>query len=158
MIGVVKSVFWLALVVWLGEVVFFSFVVAPSVFGALPSETAGQVVGAIFPRYYALGAGAGAIALAAAVGLWAEAAARRPWSAVCVMLALMLAATVYAGRVVQPEAQALRPRLHEATVDPGVKERFDRLHRRAVQLNGGVLLLGIAAVCVAATNLTLPYR
>jgi hypothetical protein len=25
-------------------------------------------------------------------------------------------------------------------------------------LNGGVLLLGIAAVCVAATNLTLPYR
>jgi hypothetical protein len=42
MIGVVKSVFWLALVVWLGEIVFFSFVVAPSVFGALPSETAGQ--------------------------------------------------------------------------------------------------------------------
>ncbi|HEY2388628.1 MAG TPA: DUF4149 domain-containing protein [Candidatus Binatia bacterium] len=156
--GVVKSVFWLALVVWLGEVVFFSFVVAPSVFGALPSETAGQVVGAIFPRYYALGAGAGALALAAALGLRAEAAARAPWSAVCVMLVLMLAATVYAGRVVHPQAQALRPGLHEATVDPAVKERFDRLHRRAVQLNGAVLLLGVATVCVAASTFTLPYR
>jgi len=158
MLGVLKSVFWLALVVWLGEIVFFSFVVAPSVFGALPSETAGQVVGAIFPRYYAVGAGAGAIALAAALGLRAEAVARTPWSAMCLMLALMLAATVYAGRVVHPRAQALRPRLHEATVDPAVKESFDRLHARAVQLNGGVLLLGIATVCVAATTFTLPYR
>ncbi len=70
----------------------------------------------------------------------------------------MLAATLYAGRVVHPRAQALRPRLHEAVVDPEVRQAFDRLHRRAVRLNGGVLVLGIASVCVAATSFTLPPR
>jgi hypothetical protein len=34
-------------------VVFTSFVVAPAVFGAVDSETAGVVMGRIFPRYYA---------------------------------------------------------------------------------------------------------
>jgi uncharacterized membrane protein len=154
--NIVKAIFWLALVVWLGEVVFFSFVVAPSVFGAVPQETAGQVIGAIFPRYYALGAVAGAAALASALVLRGGTSATGAWSVVVVMLALMLAATLYAGRGIQPRAQALRSRLHETTVDPAVRAEFDRLHRRAVQLNGGVLLLGIATVCVAAASLQLP--
>ncbi|MBI3768970.1 MAG: DUF4149 domain-containing protein [Deltaproteobacteria bacterium] len=154
--GVAKAVFWLALVVWLGEIVFFSFIVAPSVFGALPQEIAGQVVGVIFPRYYGVGTVAGAIALVAALMLRSGTSATRPWSAVVLMLALMVAATLYAGRVIQPRTQALRPQIHEATVDPAVRAEFDRLHRLAVQLNGAVLLLGIATVCVAATSLRLP--
>jgi uncharacterized membrane protein len=155
--GVAKAVFWLALVVWLGEIVFFSFVVAPSVFGALPQEIAGQVVGVIFPRYYGVGAVAGAIALVAAFMLRSGTSATRPWSAIVLMLAFMLVATLYAGRVIQPRAQTLRPQLHGATVDPAVRAEFDRLHRLAVQLNGGVLLLGIASVCIAAASLELPH-
>jgi uncharacterized membrane protein len=154
--GFVKAAFWLALVVWLGAVVFFSFVVAPSVFGVLPPETAGQVVGTIFPRYYCLGAGAGTVALLAALVLRARASATRPWSATSVMLASMLLATLYAGRVVQPRAQALRPRLHDSVVEPGIRAEFDRLHRQAVRLNGAVLLLGLATVCVAAAGFELP--
>ncbi len=151
-----KAIFWLALVVWLGEIVFFSFVVAPSVFAAVPQDVAGQIVGAIFPRYYALGAVAGTIAVIAALVLRSGTSATRPWSATALMLVTMLAATLYAGRVIQPRAQALRPRLHEASVDASVRAEFDRLHRLAVQLNGGVLLLGIVSVCVAATSLQLP--
>jgi uncharacterized membrane protein len=151
-----KAVFWLALVVWLGEIVFFSFVVAPSVFGAFPQELAGQVVGVIFPRYYALGSVAGAIAVIAALVLRSDTSATRPWSAIAVMLVLMLAATLYAGVVVRPRVQALRPHLHEASVDPAVRAEFDRLHRLAVRLNGGVLVLGVATVCVAAATLQLP--
>jgi hypothetical protein len=154
--GLAKAAFWLALVVWLGEIVFFSFVVAPSVFGALPQDVAGRVVGAIFPRYYLLGTIAGALALAAALTLRGGTAATRSWSAVVVMLALMLAATLYAGGIVHPRAQALRPRLHDVSVDPAVRVAFDRLHRRAVQLNGAVLVLGIATVCVAAASFELP--
>lgn len=154
--GVAKAVFWLALAVWLGEIVFFSFVVAPSVFRALPQDVAGQVVGVIFPRYYALGAVAGAIAMIAALALRAGTSATRPWSAAVLMLVLMLLATLYAGRVLQPRAQALRPQLREAVVDPAVRAEFDRLHRLAVQLNGGVLLLGIVTVCVAAASFELP--
>jgi uncharacterized membrane protein len=158
MLGIAKGAFWLALIVWLGGVVFFSFVVAPSVFGALSQETAGQVVGAIFPRYYVLGAASGVVALVAALALRRGTAATTAWSLISAMLALMLVATLYAGWAVFPRAQALRPRLHEVAADPGIKVEFDRLHHRAVQLNGAVLLLGIATVCVAAASFTLPPR
>ena len=152
MIAVARCVFWLALAVWIGQIVFFSFVVAPTVFGAVPQETAGQIVGAIFPRYYLLGTIAGVVALVAALGIGRAPTTTSAWTAVVVMLVMMLAATLYAGRVIQPRAQALRPQLHAAVVDPAVRATFDTLHRRAVQLNGGVLLLGIAAICIAATS------
>jgi hypothetical protein len=156
MVGFAKAMFWLALVVWLGAIVFFSFVVLPSVFGAFPQELAGQVAGTIFPRYYALGSVAGAVAVIAALVLRSDTSATRAWSTITVMLVLMLTATLYAGRVIQPRAQALRPHLHETPVDPDVRTEFDRLHHHAVQLNAGVLLLGIGTVCIAAATLQLP--
>jgi uncharacterized membrane protein len=156
--AIAKTLFWLALVVWLGEIVFFSFVVAPSVFGAFPQEIAGQVVGVILPRYYGVGAAAGVIAFVAAVVLRGGTAATRSWSAVALMLALMLAATLYAGRIIEPRASALRPQLHTAPVDPAVRAEFDRLHRLAVQLNGAVLLVGLVSICIAAASLQLPRR
>src|SRR6185369_12966271 len=116
------------------------------VFRAFP-EIAGQVVGAIFPRYYQLGAIAGVIALVTAVVLRADTSATRSWSAIAALLVVMLASTLYAGRVIEPRARALRPQLHAEPVDPGVRVEFDQLHRRAVQLNGAVLLLGVVTVC-----------
>src|SRR5262249_24031406 len=59
----------LGLALWVGEVVCSSFVVAPAVFGVLGAARAGDVVGGIFPRYYALGTPAGAVALACALVL-----------------------------------------------------------------------------------------
>jgi len=143
--------------VWVGEIVFFSFVVAPTVFGAVP-EVAGQVVGAIFPRYYALGAGAGLVALGSALALRGATSATRSWSAIVAMLVVMLAATLYAGRVIEPRARALRPQIHVEPVDATVRAEFDALHRLAVQLNGAVLLLGVITICIAAATLELPRR
>jgi hypothetical protein len=124
------------------------------VFGALPQESAGQVVGVLFPRYYVFGTVATSVALVSAVVLW-RAASGKAWAAVTIMLVLMLGATLYAGRVVQPRAQALRSALHQPTVDAEVRSEFDRLHRLAVQLNAAALLLGIASVCVAAASFEL---
>ena len=45
----------LALVLWIGGIVFFSFIASPSIFKILPREQAGQVVGDIFPKYHLLG-------------------------------------------------------------------------------------------------------
>lgn len=153
-----KILFWLALGVWMGAIVFFSFVVAPTVFLALPPESAGQVVGALFARYYGFGIVASAVALIAAAFLWRAASGGGAWASVTVMLALMLGATVYAGRAVQPRAQALRPALHQPTVDAGARAEFDRLHRLAVRLNAAVLLLGVTSMCIAAVSLDLPRR
>lgn len=140
----------LALGLWVGALVFVSFVVAPAVFGAVPSETAGTVMGAIFPRYYAFTIAVGIVALLAAVPLRSAAHGSR-WTATVGMMVVMLAATVYAGTVVSPRARALRPALHHEPVDAAVRAEFDALHRRAVQLNGLVLLLGLGALGVSAT-------
>ena len=151
-----KIGFWLALGLWIGAVVFVSFVVAPAVFGSVPAETAGIVMGRIFPLYYGFTAACGCVALAAALILWRAARGMAAWRAVVLLLIVMLAATTYAGAVVQPRARDLRPLLHQPSVEPSVRPEFDRLHRRAVQLNGLVLLLGLVASGTAATSLRLP--
>jgi hypothetical protein len=151
-----KVTFWLALGLWVGAVVFVSFVVAPAVFSTLPSETAGLVMGRIFPLYYVFTAVCGCVALAAALALWRRSRRARVWSAMVVMLVVMLAATTYAGAVVSPRARELRPQLHQPTADPAVRVAFDALHRRAVQLNGVVLLLGLVTLATAASSLRLP--
>jgi hypothetical protein len=156
--ALVQALFWGALGVWLGAVVFFSFVVAPGVFGALPRATAGEVVGSLFSTYYALGGGLGIVALATAIVLrrWAGGSVR--WTAVAAMLAAMVLATAYAGGVVHPEARALRAELHQPDATPATQAAFDRLHGLAVGLNGGVLLAGCAVVALAAGGFKLRER
>jgi len=149
-----KILFQLALGLWVGAVVFVSFVVAPAVFQALPNETAGTVMGQIFPVYYGFTVGVGIVALGSALRLRQKAAGA--WKLVVVLLVVMLAATAYAGAVVSPKARALRPVLHQEPVDPAVRAEFDTLHHRAVQLNGLVLLLGLATVAISAPNTRLP--
>ncbi len=156
MVVAAKVVFQVALAAWVGTLLAVSFLVAPAVFRAAPTETAGTIMGAIFPLYYASTGVCGLLALAAAEWLRRRAAGARSWAAIVVMLTVMLAATGYAGAVVSPKARALRPALHTEPVDPVVRATFDALHRRAVQLNGLVLLLGLVTIGVAATSMRLP--
>ena len=142
----------LALAVWLGEIVFFSFAVAPQLFGNLPVQQAGEVVGLVFPAYYGIGNLCGVVLVACALALrsWS-----RPggglWAVAAGLAALALVASLYAGFVVQPNASALRPQLHRPDTPAAVQEEFDALHRRAVQLNGGALVavLGLAGLLAA---------
>ena len=149
----VKWLHVMALVVWLGEVVFFSFVVAPSIFRTFEVGEAGRAVGAIFPVYYRVGYICGAVLLVSSVVFLATGTSRLWWGTGSALAAVMLAATLYAGVVIQPRAAALRPQLHAANAPPGVKDEFDRLHRLAVTLNGAVLICGIVVSVISATRL-----
>src|SRR5207247_2237219 len=81
---------------WAGGAAGLSVVVSPGVFGALGAARAGDVVAAIFPRYYALGAAAGAVALACGIVLGRRAPAGGWWTGTVLVLALGLAATLWA--------------------------------------------------------------
>jgi len=151
--AVVKWFYLVALIVWVGEIVFFSFVVAPALFRTLPSVDAGRAVGAVFPLYYRLGYLCGAVLLLTSLFLLSGAAARGWWALNSALAAIMLASTLYAGVVVQPRATELRPQIHDPAAPPAAKEEFDRLHRVAVQLNGIVLLGGIVVSIITATAL-----
>jgi uncharacterized membrane protein len=151
--ALIKWLYLLALIVWVGEVVFFSFVVAPAMFRTFPTADAGRAVGAVFPIYYQLGYVCGAVVLLTSALLLRGATARAWWGVNAGLAALMLAATLYAGVIIQPRASALRPQIHDPTAPPAAKEEFDRLHRLAVQLNGVVLLGGIAISIITAAAL-----
>jgi hypothetical protein len=149
----VRFLYLLAVGLWIGEVVFFSFVVAPLVFGVLPSADAGKVVGAIFPRYYALGAGAGTVALVAALVLARSAAFARWWTGAALAIAVGLAATAWAGGVVHPEAQRVRAAAEARGEAPSSVEAFRRAHRLAMILNSVALLGGLAGLGLSVAAL-----
>jgi hypothetical protein len=153
MLGLVKWLYLMALIVWIGEVIFFSFVAAPSLFRTFPVPEAGRAVGAIFPIYYRVGYACGIVVLLASFVFLGGAAARLWWGVHTCLAAIMLAATLYAGLVVLPRATVLRPEIHAVAVPPEVKAEFDRLHALAVQLNGLVLLCGIGVTLITAAHL-----
>lgn len=136
-----------AILVWLGIMAFFAGVVAPAAFSTLDREAAGRFVSAVFPRYYAAGAALGALALAG-LGLRLALGPRRPWDGVALLLvAVMLATTLYAWLVVLPAAHAAREAMRQVPAVPGAVSSealaFARLHRLSGLLNGAVMLAGV---------------
>jgi hypothetical protein len=125
----------LAMVVWAGAIVFFSFFTAPALFGVLGKDGAGKVVRVLFPRYYLLGALCGAVLVMVQIGrgiLWYWGGMIKP---AIVLFLILTSASVYARQVLTPAVNSAR--------DGGAaqKPRFYSLHRRSVMLNGFVLLL-----------------
>jgi hypothetical protein len=159
MLGLVKWAFVVALSVWLGTIVFFSFVGAPGVFGAFPESQrveAGRVIGRLFPGYYRLGYVCGAVLLLTSVILGVVAReGSSTWLASILLAAMMLGSTLYAGVIVQPRVHELRLRIHAADVTMQEKAEFDSLHRRAVQLNVVVLVEALILTGILATKLRL---
>ena len=136
-----------AILVWLGIMAFFAGIVAPAAFSTLDREAAGRFVSAVFPRYYAVGAALGALALAG-LGLRFALGPRRPWDGLPLLLvAVMLATTVYAWLVVLPAAHAAREALRQSVPVPGAVSTealaFARLHRLSGLLNGAAMVAGV---------------
>jgi len=125
-----------ALGAWLGVMAFFSFVGAPRAF-AVFEDRGGQYVNDVFPRYYRLGVGLGAVAFVAALVLGYLAGYG---GATLVVLASTAVAVLLAGYSVQ----VLIPKM-EAAGDEG----FERYHRQSVILNG-LMMLAVAVGLVGS--------
>jgi len=138
--------FYLGLSVWLGEIIFFSFIVAPAIFQALPRDLAGLPLERIFPKYYAIGYFCGIIMLASSIyigwGAWG-----RPLCGIVTCLLLMLALSFYAGNVIRPNIAKVKESIAATATNPDIRSKaqteFNRLHGISMGLNGFVLLLGL---------------
>lgn len=147
MVGAMRIVAAGAIVCWLGVMAFFGAVIAPAAFTTLDREVAGRFVSAVFPRYYAVGAALGGLALLALlVRLLLRDDRSGGWVSL-LLVALMLASTLYAWLVVLPAAHAAREALHQTGAATGAVSTeslaFTRLHRLSSVLNGVSLLAGI---------------
>ncbi len=148
----VQWIYLLSLAIWVGAIVFFSFFTTPTIFANLPKEMAGELLSALFPRYYLVGYAAGTLLLTMTL-VEALLVRHMPWIRF-VIVAVMLSSTFYAGLVVRPQVHNLKIQLK--AVEEGselaihLKSKFDGLHRLSVVLNmvvlvGGLLLVGLVA-------------
>ena len=146
MVGAMRLLAAAAIVCWLGVMGFFAAVVAPAAFTTLDREAAGRFVAAVFPRYYAVGAGLGALALLALLTRLLRDGRAGGWLSL-LLVAVMLASTLYAWLVVLPAAHAAREALRQAAPAAGAVSTeslaFTRLHRLSSVLNGLSMLAGV---------------
>ncbi|MCA9319450.1 MAG: DUF4149 domain-containing protein [Planctomycetes bacterium] len=146
-----SSVFLMAMGVWLGGVVFFSFFTAPVIFERLPRNQAADLISVIFPRYYKLGYACGFLMIVA--GLYPS--WREPGLGMATLsLSFALLATIcsiYAGVVVLPRVRRLR---QTAASSAGTSEHsanraaYIRWHQISVTINSAVLILLITQVLI----------
>ena len=154
----------LALSVWVGGIIFLILILAPSAFRILPTREAGSLVGAMLTRLHLLGYFAALLFLAVRVIGAMLAAPSDSFSrstllvrpVVLAVLAMFLL-TVASQQGVRPRIDAARAEmiatsgtLERAPKDSPLRAEFDRLHRTSVHLEGAVLLLGLAAMFLAA--------
>jgi uncharacterized membrane protein len=161
-----RTLMLLALIVWLGSIVFFAFVLAPTLFSVLPStRLAGNVVNATLSKLHWMGLVSGVIFLISSLGYnWQRHVQLRPFMAGHIFVAVMLTFTVISQFRITPRMRELRAQLEMVQRPdytpyipgsvPGLitsySQQFDRLHAWSTRLEGGVLFLGLGVVILTA--------
>ncbi len=150
----------LALVVWVGGLIFFALVVAPTVFapGLLPTRhLAGEIVGRSLGALHWMGIVSGVVFLIASMVYNRMTAGHaRPLAMRHLLIVIMLLLTVISQFVIGPKMHAIRNEV--GAIDsiplenPGRAE-FDRLHQWSEGFESGVLLLGLTALYLTARAL-----
>lgn len=146
-----KFLLLLALIVWIGGIIFFAFVLAPTLFGVLPTtKLAGDVVSATLTKLHWMGLISGVVFLIASLLYnWQKYVQLRPFMVSHVFVVLMLAFTMISQFGITPRMRELRssPALMESSLG---RAEFDSLHEWSTRLEGGVLLLGLGMVLLTA--------
>jgi len=145
----------LSIVVWIGTISFFSFAAAPSIFKLLPRETAGDVIGDIFPKYWLIGYCASTAAFVTLVAITLSGGTFP--AARIVILAVMTILTFYSGLVVGKRARGVKAEIRgteDEAKKGALRKRFKRLHAESSVLNMAVLVLGIVLIFLVSCEMS----
>jgi hypothetical protein len=156
-----RFVMLLAIVIWLGGLIFFSFVVAPTVFapGILPSrDLAGNVVNRSLGILHIMGLVCGVVFVAAslAYGHLVQHASH-PFAPIHLLVYLMLVLTIVAQFGVAPKMAALRSDMGIIDNIPQSDARriqFNSLHQWSTRLGGSIFFLGLGVLFLTARRLS----
>lgn len=145
----------LALVVWMGGLIFFSFVLAPTAFGVLPTRhLAGTVVGRSLGSLHWMGLVSGVVFLVASLlhNKWSSGVVR-PFAILNLLILLMLVLTMVSQFGISPRMATLRTSFGDIdTVAPDnpARVQFNALHQWSTRVEIGVFLLGLVAIYMTA--------
>jgi uncharacterized membrane protein len=150
-----RTLMLLCLIVWIGGIIFFAFVLAPTLFTVLPTrELAGAVVNPTLSKLHWMGIFSGLIFLICSLTCNQIKHARlRTLSATHVLLVLMLALTLISQFFITPRMRELRAEMGVIDNIPYSDSRrieFNRLHEWSTRAEGAVLLLGLVVVVLTA--------
>lgn len=153
--SVLRFFMLLSIVVWVGGIIFFSFVVAPALFAVLPTRhLSGLVVGRCLTLLHWIGVVCAGVFLILSLfqahystGSWQAAAIRN------VLVFSMLVITLFSQIGISTRMEALKAEMGEvdrvATTDARRIE-FNRWHRWSTTLEVAVLILGLGTIYVIA--------
>jgi hypothetical protein len=146
-----RTLMLLALIVWIGGIIFFAFVLAPTLFSVLPTtKLAGDVVNATLTKLHWMGLVSGVAFLISSLFYnWQKHVQLRPFALSHVFVVLMLVSTAYSLFGITPRMRELRS--NPSIMDtPGGRAEFDQLHAWSTRLEGSVLFLGVGVVILTA--------
>ncbi|MBZ5648692.1 MAG: DUF4149 domain-containing protein [Acidobacteriia bacterium] len=157
--AIVRFLMLLSLVAWLGGIIFFSFVVAPTVFSVLPTRhLAGSVVTRSLAALHWMGLVSGVVfAITSMIWTRATHGAAQPFAARHIVVYAMLALTLASQFGVSPRMQALRAgmgQIDDVAQDDPRRVEFNQLHAWSTRLEGGVFFLGLALLFLTARRLS----
>lgn len=127
----------IVLSLWVGGMSLFTFLVTPAIFRSYPRDTAGEVVGKLFPSYFPFTL---AISTAALILLliFFRGRGRSGYTLSLVLVSLAVVTALYVNFRLYPEARKVKQEVHtfEATApDEPAKTKFRRLHAQSAILN-----------------------
>jgi len=147
----------LSLVVWIGGLIFFAFVLAPTAFQVLMPNThlAGNVVGRALGKLHWMAIISGIVFLIASLLYsYLTAGSAHVFAMRHVLICLMLGLTLFSQFWIIPRMDTLRASVGDfATVplDNPARIQFDALHVWSTRVESAVLLLGLVAVYLTAS-------
>ena len=117
--------------IWVGSIIFFSAIIAPTVFKVLDEKSAGLFLRAFFPKYYIFGLIIGVLSLILIFLL------NIPVNTMLLALLIVMIALTVTSKLMIPVINAARD-MGEAGVP-----RFKKLHPMSVMLNVLTLIVGL---------------
>jgi uncharacterized membrane protein len=153
--SILRFLMLLSLVVWLGGITFFAFVLAPTVFTVLPTrELAGTVVNRTLPILHWMGVVSGIVFLVTSMTYSAmttgSAQALAPRH---ILILLMLILTLVSMFVVSSRMMVLRAEMGVIDTVPQDDPRrveFNQLHHWSTRIEGSVYLIGLVVLYLTA--------
>jgi len=152
-----RFLMFLSLVCWIGGLIFFAFVLAPTAFQVLPStHLAGNVVGRALSKLHWIAIISGIVFLFSSL-LYSRLTdgTAHLFAGRHLLLCLMLALTLLSQFWIMPHMDKLRASLGEVNsvpVDNPARVQFDALHVWSTRVEGAVLLLGLVLVYLTVAS------
>ena len=155
----VRYLMLLSLVVWVGGLIFFAFVLAPTVFAVLPTrQLAGNVVSRSLGTLHWMAISCGVVfAITSMIDSQVVNGVAAPFAARNLLIYAMIILTLVGMFAVDSRMLVLRQQMgliDEVPHDNPLRVEFNRLHQWSTRIESSVLVLGLALLYLTSRRLS----